>query len=80
MSRTIAELAALVGGQLLRGRGDGVVSRVMPIDGATADSVSFITNKTVANGVQVKLSPNGEICVKASKPTHIVIDVTGWWN
>lgn len=43
MSRTIAELAALVGGQLLRGRGDVVVSRVMPIDGATADSVSFIT-------------------------------------
>ena len=44
------------------------------------DSVSFITNKTVANGVQVKLSANGEICVRSTKPTHIVIDVTGWWN
>ncbi len=43
MSRTIAELATLVGGQLVRGRGDATVSRVMPIDGAASDAVSFIT-------------------------------------
>lgn len=43
MSRTIAELATLVGGQLVRGRGDKTVSRVMPIDGAEPDAVSFIT-------------------------------------
>lgn len=44
------------------------------------DSVTYTTSKTVANGAQVKLSQNGEICMSVTKETHLVIDVTGWWN
>lgn len=44
------------------------------------DSVSFSTSKTVANGVQVKLSATGDICMNSTTMTHLVIDVAGWWN
>lgn len=44
------------------------------------DSVTFSTSKTVANGAQVKLSAAGDICVIATTKTHLVIDVSGWWN
>ncbi|MDO8362899.1 MAG: CAP domain-containing protein [Actinomycetota bacterium] len=43
-------------------------------------SITYDANKTVAGGMQVKLSANGEICVSASTDLHLVIDVTGWWN
>jgi len=44
------------------------------------DSLSFPTNKVVANGMQVKLNTAGQICVRSTVTTHLVIDVTGWWN
>jgi hypothetical protein len=44
------------------------------------DSISFPTGKIVANGIQVKLSATGDICMNSTVATHLVIDVTGWWN
>ena len=44
------------------------------------DSITYVNNKTVANGIQVKLSASGEICMRSTVETHLVIDVTGWWN
>ncbi|HAP75368.1 MAG TPA: hypothetical protein DCR14_04730 [Acidimicrobiaceae bacterium] len=43
-------------------------------------SITFSSGKTVANGVQVRLSPNGSLCVRSTATTHLVMDVTGWWN
>jgi hypothetical protein len=43
-------------------------------------SITYASGKTVASGMQVKMSPNGEICFKASTDMHLVVDVTGWWN
>jgi hypothetical protein len=44
------------------------------------DSVTFSTSKNIANGAQVALSSNGSICLSSTNRTHLVIDVTGWWN
>ena len=44
------------------------------------DSIVFFNGKTVANGVQVKVSASGDICIRSTTDTHFIIDVTGWWN
>ena len=44
------------------------------------ESITYPANKVMANGVQVKLSAGGAICVRTTTDTHLVIDVTGWWN
>ena len=44
------------------------------------DSLVFFNGKTVANGVQVKVSASGDICIRSTTDTHFIIDVTGWWN
>ncbi len=43
-------------------------------------SINYVTGKTVANGMEVKLSSSGAICVRSTTATHLVIDVTGWWG
>lgn len=43
-------------------------------------SVNFKAGRNVANGLQLQLSSSGELCMKATATTHIVIDVTGWWS
>ncbi len=42
-------------------------------------SVNFAGGRTVATGIQVQLSNAGELCVRSTANTHLVIDVTGWW-
>lgn len=42
-------------------------------------SVNFAGGRTVATGIQVQLSSAGELCVRSTADTHLVIDVTGWW-
>ena len=43
-------------------------------------SLSFEVNRVVPSGMQVALSTAGKICVYATADTHVVIDVTGYWN
>lgn len=45
----------------------------------TASSLNFIAGRTVANNVVVPLSADGEICVYANTPTHVVVDISGWF-
>ncbi len=46
----------------------------------TASTVNFVPGVAVANGAQSKLSANGELCVFASAPVHVVVDITGVWS
>lgn len=43
-------------------------------------SLDFVPGRDIAVGVQVGLSSSGSICVRATADTHVVIDVTGYWN
>jgi UDP-3-O-[3-hydroxymyristoyl] glucosamine N-acyltransferase len=44
-TRTLGELAEIVGGRLLRGDPNRTVRRVMPVEGALEDSVTFVTRQ-----------------------------------
>ena len=33
-----------------------------------------------ANGTNVKLDGSGAVCVTASTPTHVIVDITGIWS
>ena len=43
-------------------------------------SLNFRQGHNVANGLQVQLSSTGNLCIRSTADTHIVIDVTGWWK
>ncbi|MFZ4718603.1 MAG: CAP domain-containing protein [Ilumatobacteraceae bacterium] len=43
-------------------------------------SVNFRVGRNVANGLQLQLSAGGELCMRSTQPTHVVLDVTGWWS
>lgn len=45
----------------------------------TASSLNFIAGRTVANNVVVPLSADGEICVYSNTPTHVIVDISGWF-
>ena len=45
----------------------------------TASNVNFAAGDVVANGVIAPVSASGEICVFASVPTDIVVDLAGWF-
>lgn len=44
-----------------------------------ASSLNFVAGRTVANNVIVPLSLDGKVCVYANTPTHVVIDISGWF-
>ena len=48
-------------------------------DRPTTSVVNFGPLDAIANGAQVPLSATGQLCVYASNPTHVIIDVNGWW-
>ncbi|MFM2076731.1 MAG: hypothetical protein RJA49_621 [Actinomycetota bacterium] len=43
-------------------------------------TLNFRVGRTVATGVQVQLSKTGTLCIRSTVKTHLIIDVTGWWN
>ena len=43
-------------------------------------SLSYEVNRVVPSGMQVALSSTGKMCVYATVDTHVIIDVTGYWN
>lgn len=59
--------------------GNGFV-RVFPC-GPTpkVSSVNYVKGISVANGVIAPLSLDGRLCVSASTPTHVVIDISGYF-
>ena len=60
---------------------DGWLSLTPCTDVADADrtsSINFVPRSNVANSVIVPLSSDGDLCIYASTPTHVVVDVTAW--
>jgi hypothetical protein len=43
-------------------------------------AMAFTPGGAVATGIQAKLSADGLLCIFTSAPTHVVVDVAGWWN
>jgi len=43
-------------------------------------TITYTNGKTVANGVQVDISATGKICMRTTTSTHLIVDVTGYWN
>ena len=41
--------------------------------------LNFDNHQNIANSVTVRLSPSGQIAVRSSSATHLVIDVQGWY-
>jgi hypothetical protein len=42
-------------------------------------NVNVTVGRTVSNAAIVPLSARGSLCVRASAPMHVVLDVQGWW-
>ena len=45
----------------------------------TVSNINFATGQTVANGALVKVGAGGNVCLYNSQPTHLVVDVTGYF-
>jgi hypothetical protein len=59
----------------------GYVTAAPSITSRPATStVNFRAGESVANRAMVALSPTGSIDLYASRPTHVVIDVVGWFG
>lgn len=43
-------------------------------------TISYSAGKVIPLGMEVKLSAGGELCMRASTRTHVVVDVTGYWG
>ena len=54
------------------------------VDRPNASSVNFVAGSTVANGVIAKLGAGGvnvgKVCVFVSQPTHVLVDVAGYFS
>jgi hypothetical protein len=46
----------------------------------TAVTVSLRAGRTIPSAVTAHVSPGGSICVYSSDPTHIVVDINGYWS
>jgi hypothetical protein len=46
----------------------------------TTSTANYNAMQPVSNGAQLPLSADGALCVFSLWPTHVVIDVNGWWS
>ncbi len=46
----------------------------------TTSSLNFDAGQTIPNAVIAPVSAEGDICLFASQPTHILADITGWFH
>jgi dienelactone hydrolase len=46
----------------------------------TASNVNVVVGQTVPNAVVAKLGPKGTVCMVASAPMHVVVDLQGWFD
>ncbi|MEI6496569.1 MAG: hypothetical protein WCO88_07840, partial [Actinomycetota bacterium] len=42
-------------------------------------SLNFLAGQTVANAVLAPLSADGRVCLYSNVPTHLVVDINGWF-
>ncbi|HQZ36089.1 MAG TPA: hypothetical protein PK020_16805, partial [Ilumatobacteraceae bacterium] len=46
----------------------------------TVSNLNYAANDTTPNAVLTPISPTGTICIYASSPTDILIDINGWFS
>ena len=46
----------------------------------TTASLNYTAGQITANNVTATIGPSGSICVYTHSDTHVVVDVTGWFN
>jgi alpha-tubulin suppressor-like RCC1 family protein len=44
-----------------------------------ASNLNFVAGQTVPNAVVIGIGADGLVCVRATAPLHLIIDVNGWW-
>ena len=49
-------------------------------DRPATSTVNFTAGLPIANGAQMPLSANGQICVYVSNSAHVIVDINGWWS
>ena len=55
--------------------------RAVPCGGTSdVSNLNYSTSAPVANGVNVRLSPSGTVCVVAMSTTHVIVDISGVWK
>jgi SpoIID/LytB domain protein len=64
----------------LRSSGTGSVSVHSCARPATTPVLSVRAGETVANGATVTLDARGRLCLTATRPMHLLLDVTGWYG
>ena len=47
---------------------------------ANRNARNFAAGRAAANGTQVSLSSQGQICVYANVDAQVIVDVNGWWG
>jgi hypothetical protein len=45
----------------------------------TASNLNFAPGQTIPNAVLAKVGAGGQVCLYNSAPTHLVVDVNGWF-
>jgi hypothetical protein len=43
-------------------------------------TVNYVPIDAIANGAQIPLSANGQLCIYVSQNVHVIVDVNGWWS
>ena len=44
-----------------------------------ASNLNFTTGQTIPNAVITKLDPLGQVCIYTDTPTHVLVDVNGYY-
>ena len=47
---------------------------------STTSTINFARGNDSANGTTVRLGDGGDVCVTASRTTHVILDITGTWG
>jgi Cysteine-rich secretory protein family len=49
-------------------------------DRPTTSTVNFDSSVAVSSGAVIPLSATGQLCIYVNTSSHVVVDITGWWN
>jgi hypothetical protein len=46
----------------------------------TTSNVNYIPRAAASTGAVLQLSHSGQLCMYVSAPSHVIVDVNGWWS
>jgi SpoIID/LytB domain protein len=64
----------------LRSTATGTVSVHSCVGGPSSPVLTVRSGETVANAATAALDPSGRLCLTASRPMHLLLDITGWYG